>query len=225
MPRTRDLTTRTGTGSRPPRRKAGAVTRPVHPDRALRVRRDKYNQAGREPLCHRQVDHMYGRRSTVMIVAPRPHSTVRASGSDLKIITGSGRARAVAKASLRSRVGARTAGRPSPAGQRHLGRSSVTGSITTRERDHSSAGRFALGWTISTSVAALMMTCRMSARARACRPVAPGRAAPPWPVPRCPGPACPRVSTSGSGRVRVRGALLLASPPESVTPGLGLPRR
>ncbi|PJM93297.1 hypothetical protein CG719_22800 [Streptomyces sp. CB01373] len=48
---------------------------------------------------------------------------------------------------------------------------SVTGSTTSRDSVHSSAGRPIRGWTTSTRVAAEVITRRSSARARASQPV------------------------------------------------------
>ncbi|RAY14767.1 hypothetical protein DPM19_13590 [Actinomadura craniellae] len=47
----------------------------------------------------------------------------------------------------------------------------MTGAITMRDRVHSSAGRLIRGWITSTRVAALVITRRSSARARASQPV------------------------------------------------------
>ncbi|AVH95467.1 hypothetical protein C5L38_10595 [Streptomyces sp. WAC00288] len=106
-----------------------------------------------------------------MMVVCRPHRAVRSSGSEVRMVTGPGAARAVAAsmASMACLWPCRPASARSAAAWRAIG--SVIGSMTRRESVHSRAGRLMRGWTTSTRVAAEVITRRSSARARASQPV------------------------------------------------------
>ena len=106
-------------------------------------------------------------RKTLMMVTFRPHRVAMSSGSDVRTVTGPGAAKAAALsiASIACRGPCRPASARMAVARRAIG--SVTGSTTTRDSVHSSAGRLSRGCAASTTVAALVITRRSSASASA----------------------------------------------------------
>lgn len=106
-------------------------------------------------------------RKTLMTVTFRPHRVAMSSGSDVRTVTGPGAAKAVALsiASIACRWPCSPASARMAVARRAI--ASVTGSTTTRDSVHSSAGRLSRGCATSTTVAALVITRRSSASARA----------------------------------------------------------